>query len=741
MATRQEFIRVRKATDLEGPLQSMSIADIPYKPLTSPHIHVPGQSAQSDVNIIDTPVVHTVYPDLNSITDTDPIPDTGVAVADQSFVDAHTGLSPYTSAINELQTVESQFSITYKTPAQLFHDFTECVPTEDKVTDAQLITPLTLLARYIEHETDSHAVDACKKHVKTKQFISHVVANEFSLSGYDNLLFFLSTLDASQHPRLTTYLNKYYPPSVDNSLVQEPESPCIDRDLNSVSDAPKITAATSASVIVSSQPSALLLSNNTSLPSTLAAISPDARKAIYTTPRTTCQVTSTQFWQNAEANSSTHSPLALTGSLLSPESVRRRLDYSEQRSPDSNTYNIAQTDGISDDTPSRKNKASPKKSKVKKSVSKTRRYSLRHTTTQSTDSDVTGLSPIPSADDEDSSLDDNPLDDTAIDSVVTTTDIIITSVTPVSTTVGGTPVTAGGSTSTTSATTVTAVTAAPIPSASTSTGTMAAGHSVPTDPAEFKKYVEDERNKVFDSFRPIFDLFASSLDPTKEKDRKKMTETMYMLPKPFDGLKPAKARDHWNQFDKYILFQNTQRNLAEIGEIIQMFGLTLTDLAYDWFARTKAKFTSKEVMRDLFLQRFNSWGRSHQEQLAAWNKLTFDPQNQDIDAFLVDLNTLGSMIASTDEQTLRRFKEAMPKEVQPHLLGIDTLERAVNIAREILQIYQANKTSLAPPLPMMAHLTTVTPEQAKAAASAVDNTPVNTPGAESNYAQGPNTKG
>ena len=46
----------------------------------------------------------------------------------------------------------------------------------------------------------------------------------------------------------------------------------------------------------------------------------------------------------------------------------------------------------------------------------------------------------------------------------------------------------------------------------------------------------------------------------------------------------------------------------------------------------------------MFLQRYNPWGKTKNEQLQSWNILSFDPKKTDVDEHIDLINTLGDMV-------------------------------------------------------------------------------------------------
>ena len=132
--------------------------------------------------------------------------------------------------------------------------------------------------------------------------------------------------------------------------------------------------------------------------------------------------------------------------------------------------------------------------------------------------------------------------------------------------------------------------------------------------------------------------------------RVKSADKMVMLPPLFDGTKPEVAKLHYERFNQYIKFQMKSGNIRDpIGEAIELFEHTLDKKALVWFQEHKDKFVDLTTLKTMFLQRYNPWGKTKQEQLESWNILTFDPQKMDVDEHVDLVNTLGNMLGQKDE--------------------------------------------------------------------------------------------
>ena len=199
-----------------------------------------------------------------------------------------------------------------------------------------------------------------------------------------------------------------------------------------------------------------------------------------------------------------------------------------------------------------------------------------------------------------------------------------------------------------------------------------------------KRDEERERNitKRVQEFEKTFDFVNSHLlkgvatmaELTKSDSRQPMgkikpTDKMVMMPSLFDGTKPATSKQHYERFNLYINFQTKSGHLTDpVKEGIDLFEHTLDKTALVWFQTNKSKFKDLTMLKMMFLQRYNPWGKTKREQLQSWNILSFNPKTTDVDEHIDLINTLGDMVDQKEEAKKERFIETMPTMIQTHLI-------------------------------------------------------------------------
>ena len=137
---------------------------------------------------------------------------------------------------------------------------------------------------------------------------------------------------------------------------------------------------------------------------------------------------------------------------------------------------------------------------------------------------------------------------------------------------------------------------------------------------------ERERNitKSVQEFEKTFDFVNSHLlkgvatmaELTKTDNRQPMgkikpTDKMVMMPSLFDCTKPAMSKQHYERFNLYINFQTKSGHLTDpVREAVDLFEHTLDKTALVWFQTNRSKFKDLTMLKMMFLQRYNPWGKT-----------------------------------------------------------------------------------------------------------------------------------
>ena len=217
-----------------------------------------------------------------------------------------------------------------------------------------------------------------------------------------------------------------------------------------------------------------------------------------------------------------------------------------------------------------------------------------------------------------------------------------------------------------------------------------------------KRDEERERNitKRVQEFEKTFNFVNSHLlkgvatmaELTKSDSRQpigkiKPTDKMVMRPSLFDSTKPATSKQHYERFNLYINFQTKSGHLTDpVKEAIDLFEHTLDKTALVWFQTNKSKFKDITMMKTMFLQRYNPWGKMKREQLQPWNILSFNPKTTDVDEHIDLMNTLGDMVDQKEEAKKEKFIETMPTMIQTHLITCKDWDTVKDTAKSLEHI-------------------------------------------------------
>ena len=196
-------------------------------------------------------------------------------------------------------------------------------------------------------------------------------------------------------------------------------------------------------------------------------------------------------------------------------------------------------------------------------------------------------------------------------------------------------------------------------------------------------------------------------DRTQPMGKIKPTDKMIMMPSLFDGTKPAMSKQHYERFNLYINFQTKSGHLTDpVREGIGLFKHMLDKTALVWFQMNRSKFKDLTMLKTMFLQRYNPWGKTKREQLQSWNILSFNPKTTDVDEHIDLINTLDDMVDQKEEAKKETFIETMPTMIQTHLITCKDWATVKDTAKSLEHIIMKCDPP-TPAMPVMATVATV----------------------------------
>ena len=188
------------------------------------------------------------------------------------------------------------------------------------------------------------------------------------------------------------------------------------------------------------------------------------------------------------------------------------------------------------------------------------------------------------------------------------------------------------------------------------------------------KKIQEYEQKYYFINKALLESVAQITEMTKPNHsaataRVKSADKMVMLLPLFNGPRPEVVKQHYERFNQYIKFQMKSSNIRDpISKAIELFAHTLDKKALVWFQEHKDKYFDLTTLKTMFLQRYNPWGKTKQDQLQSWNILKFDPQKMDVDEHIDLIDTLGDMLGQKDESKKDKFIDTMPTIIQTHLI-------------------------------------------------------------------------
>ena len=195
----------------------------------------------------------------------------------------------------------------------------------------------------------------------------------------------------------------------------------------------------------------------------------------------------------------------------------------------------------------------------------------------------------------------------------------------------------------------------------------------------------------------------------RDANRDNSQKHFLIVPKEaFTGQDKKKAKSHWSKFSKYLDYQEQQgtipQQLAYLAEIKSMFKLTLQDIALGWFETESLNWLTEDQIKQVFLKRFNPWGDTRHQQQDTWNKLKFDMTKDDVDAFVVDMKMLASILGHNDDVILEKFKDICPEpNIEATLIAMDNFAAMQAKAKQLVQIYKSTQDSTMASAAILVH--------------------------------------
>ena len=119
-------------------------------------------------------------------------------------------------------------------------------------------------------------------------------------------------------------------------------------------------------------------------------------------------------------------------------------------------------------------------------------------------------------------------------------------------------------------------------------------------------------------------------------------------------------------------------------------------------------------MKQAFLKRFNPWGDTRCQQQDAWNKFKFDMTKDNVDAFVVDMKMLASILGHNEDVIMEKFKDIFPyPNIEAALIAMDDFAAMQARAKQLVQIYKPAHDSTMASAAILVHTAQNAPTKGK----------------------------
>ena len=170
----------------------------------------------------------------------------------------------------------------------------------------------------------------------------------------------------------------------------------------------------------------------------------------------------------------------------------------------------------------------------------------------------------------------------------------------------------------------------------------------------------------------------------REKERDKKEEESLATgkgfkPPSFKGIEGERPEAHILRAEDWMEASNPK---MKDDQKIKNFRLTLDHHAREWYDKADCK-TSWNKLKLGFSRYFSTQGRSMKNLLKRWKDFTFNPETDDIEVFVRDVQETAKQLKYDDEATGNMIKINMPMEMYTSLYDEEDLDKIITKVRDI----------------------------------------------------------
>ena len=164
-----------------------------------------------------------------------------------------------------------------------------------------------------------------------------------------------------------------------------------------------------------------------------------------------------------------------------------------------------------------------------------------------------------------------------------------------------------------------------------------------------------------------------------EKEEESLATGKGFKPPSFKGVQGERPEAHILRAEDWMEASNPK---MKDDQKIKNFRLTLDHHAREWYDKADCK-SSWEKLKLGFSRYFSTQGRSIKNLLTRWKDFKFNPQTDDIEEFVRDVQETTAQLKYDNEAVGNMIKTSMPMDMYTSLYDVDDLEKIITKVRDI----------------------------------------------------------
>ena len=163
------------------------------------------------------------------------------------------------------------------------------------------------------------------------------------------------------------------------------------------------------------------------------------------------------------------------------------------------------------------------------------------------------------------------------------------------------------------------------------------------------------------------------------REAKEIAKRMRIQPPIFRGKKGERPEAHLLHARDWM----DAIGVTKEEDKVNYFRLTLDHLAREWYNDSGSAIDDWTEMKQEFSKHFSTQGKSMLNLHERWRKFSFDPDEDDIEEFLRNVQECAKQLKYDEEITLNTIKACMPKAIYGSLYDKKTLASTIAFLKEL----------------------------------------------------------